>query len=137
MTSWFKSHGGVSTLSLIALITLLARSYYDTRYILVEEYSSMAPEMDTLWIIGFTLIVGGYAIVLFETAKRAVGPWMIALLIYNLLIGLGFGAAYLLKPPDDDLAVIIITANLVAGLLAAAAIGFRLYQKQPIGSKAA
>lgn len=125
MTIWFRSGKGAITLSLIALLSLLARSYYDTRYILVEEFSSLISGMDTLWIIIFTVIVGGNIVVLLAAAGNSRRAWF-ALLFYNLLIGLGFGAAYLSAATNDPLLFVIITANLVAGVLAAVAVAFRL-----------
>lgn len=125
MTTWFSSRKGAITLSVIALLSLLARSYYDTRYILVEEYSPLVPGMDTLWIIGFTVIVGSNVVVLLAAVGNSRRAW-IALLIYNLLIGLGFGAAYLSAAMNNPLAFVIITSNLIAGILAAVAVVFQL-----------
>lgn len=125
MTTWFYSRKGALTLSMIALLSLLARSYYDTRYILVEEFSPLVPGMDTLWILAFTVIVGGNMVVLLAAAGNLRGAW-IALLIYNLIIGLGFGAGYLSAATINPLALIIITTNLIAGVLAAGAVVLRL-----------
>jgi hypothetical protein len=125
MTIWISSRKGAITLSLIALLSLLARSYYDTRFILVEEFSSFIPGMDTLWIIIFTVIVGGNMIVLLAAAGNSRRAW-IALLVYNLLIGLGFGAGYLSAAAKDPLTFIILTSNLIAGVLAALAVGLQL-----------
>lgn len=126
MTTWFSSRKGALTLSAIALLSLLARSYYDTRFILVEEYSPLIPGMDALWILGFTAIVGGNMLVLLAATGNKIRRAWIELLVYNLVIGLGFGAAYLLAVKDDALGLIIITTNLVVGVLAALAVVLRL-----------
>lgn len=125
MTSWLTSGKGVLTLSLIALLTLLARSYYDTRYILVNEYSSMAPSMDSLWILGFTVIVGGNVAVLLAATGNSRAA-LYGLLVYNLVIGLGFGAASLVAFTSNGLELVIFTASLIAGVLAAVLVGYRL-----------
>lgn len=126
MTIWFSSRKGALTLSAIALLSLLARSYYDTRFILVEEFSPLIPGMDALWILGFTAIVGGNIVVILAATGSNIRRAWIALLVYNLVIGLGFGAAYLLAVTDDALGLIIITTNLVVGVLAALAVVLRL-----------
>lgn len=126
MTTWFSSRKGALTLSAIALLSLLARSYYDTRFILVEEFSPLIPGMDALWILGFTAIVGGNIVVILAATGSNIRRAWIALLVYNLVIGLGFGAAYLLAVTDDALGLIIITTNLVVGVLAALAVVLRL-----------
>lgn len=133
MTTRFSSRKGAISLSTMALLSLLARSYYDTRFILVEEYSPLVPRMDTLWILGFTFIVGGNMVVLLAAAGNSQRAW-IALLVYNLLIGLGFGAAYLSAATNDPLALFIITANLIVGVLAAVAVVFQLRKSTVLSS---
>lgn len=125
MKTWFTSRNGALILSLIALLTLLARSYYDTRFILVEEYSSLAPGMDTWWIIGFTAIVGSNMAILLAATSDRRGAW-IALMVYNLLTGLGWGAASLIAFTSNTLELVIFTTSLIAGILSAVAVGFQL-----------
>jgi hypothetical protein len=48
------------------------------------------------------------------------------LLVYNLVIGLGFGAASLVAYTNNTLELVIFTASLIAGVFAAIAVGFRL-----------
>lgn len=134
MKAWFTSKRGALALSLIALLTLLARSYYDTRFILTEEYSPMAPGMDALWILGFTAIAGGNVLALVAAAGNSRAGW-ITLLIYNLVTGLGFGAASLAAYTKEPLAVAIFSASLVAGVLAAAAAGYQIPQASPASQR--
>jgi hypothetical protein len=129
MTTWFSSRKGAITLSLIALISLLARSYYDIRYILVEEFSSLAPGMDVLWIVSFTVIVGGNMAVLLAATGNSRGAW-IGLLVYNLVIGLGSGAASLVAFTSNNFELVIFTASLIAGVLAAIAVGLQLRRER-------
>jgi hypothetical protein len=125
MNNWFTSRKGALTLSLIALLTLLARSYYDTRFILVEEFSPLAPGIDTWWIIAYTAIVGGNMAILLAASSNGRGAW-IALLVYNLVTGLGSGAGSLVAYTSNTLELVIFTASLITGVPAALSVGFQL-----------
>ena len=126
MKNWLASRNGAIVLSLIALLTLLARSYYDVRFILTEEYSSLAPWMDVLWIYGFTAFLGLNMLALLLAASGdGRGAW-VTLLVFNLITGLGSGVASLLVFTSSTLEFVIFTSCLIAGLLAALAVGFRL-----------
>lgn len=127
MKSWFASRNIALALSLLALLSLLARSYYDTRFILVEEFSPLMPGMDILWILGYTVIVGGYMTLLLASTSNRQGVW-IALFTFNLVIGLGFGAASLLAYTNNLLEFVIFTTSLITGLLAALAVGLQFRQ---------
>jgi hypothetical protein len=136
MNNWFTSRQGALTLSLIALLTLLARSYYDMRFILTEEFSPLAPGtkppalgMDTWWIIGFTIIVGSNMAVLLAATGGGRGSW-IALMVYNLITGLGSGAASLVVYTSNTLELVIFTVCLIAGVLAALSVGFHMRSVQ-------
>ncbi len=125
MTTWFTSRNGALTLSFIAMLSLLARSYYDVRYILVEEYSQLMAGMDILWIVALTAIVGGNMAALMAATGDRRGGW-VAVFVYNLITGLGWGAASLVAFLSNSLELVIFTASLVTGVLAAAAVGSRL-----------
>ncbi|MEJ2265510.1 MAG: hypothetical protein P8X95_18875 [Anaerolineales bacterium] len=125
MNTWFTSRKGALTLSLIALLTLLARSYYDTRFILTEEFSPLAPGMDTWGIIGYTAIVGGNIAILLAATGNSRAAW-IALLVYNLFTGLGMGAGSLVVYLSNTLELVIFTASLITGVPAALSVGFQL-----------
>jgi hypothetical protein len=126
MNNWFTSRNGGITFSFLALLSLLARSYYDTRFILTEEYSPLAPGMDSIWIFVFTVFVGAnIAVLLWAATTNRRGAW-IALLAFNLLTGLGWGAASLLVFTSNTLELVIFTASLITGILAAIAVGLLL-----------
>jgi hypothetical protein len=126
MKTWLTSRNGALVLSLIALLSLLARSYYDIRFILTEEYSPLMPGMDTIWIFGFTAFVGlNLAFLLAAAANGSRGAWM-GLFAFNLLTGLGGGAGSLLAFTSNTLELVIFTASLVTGLLAAMSVGPQL-----------
>jgi hypothetical protein len=129
MKSWLTSRNGALVMSLIALLSLLARSYYDVRFILTEEFSPLMPGMDTLWIFGFTAFVGlNIAFLLAATANGSRGAW-IGLFAYNLLTGLGGGLGSLLVFTSNTLELVIFTASLVAGSLAVVSVGSRLLKR--------
>jgi hypothetical protein len=127
MNNWLTSRQGAITLSLLALLSLLARSYYDTRYILTEEFSPLAPWMDTSWIFFFTVIVGANMAVLLAATGDRRGAW-IALFIFNLVTGLGLGAASLWAYTSNTLELVVFIASLITGLVAALAVGLRLWR---------
>jgi hypothetical protein len=129
MKTWLTSRNGALVLSFTALLSLLARSYYDVRFILTEEYSQLIPGMDTLWIFGFTAFVGlNIAFLLAAAANGSRGAW-IGLFAYNLLTGLGGGLGSLLVFTSNTLELVIFTASLVTGILAAVSVGSRLPEK--------
>jgi hypothetical protein len=122
MKTWLTSRNGALILSFAALLTLLARSYYDTRFILTEEFSPLMPGMDTIWIFAFTAIVGiNMAFLLAAAVNGDRGAW-IGLLVFNLLTGLGAGAGSLLAYTSNTLEFVIFTASLAIGILAAVAV---------------
>jgi hypothetical protein len=125
VVTWLNSRRGALTLSFFACLSLLARSYYDIRYILVDEFSQLAPQMDVLWFLAFTAIIGGNIAALLVATENRRGGW-IALMIFNLIIGLGSGAASLVAYTSNTLELVIFTANLITGTLATYAVGWRL-----------
>jgi hypothetical protein len=129
MKTWLTSRNRALVLSFIALLSLLARSYYDVRFILTEEYSPLMPGMDALWIFGFTVIIGlNIAFLLAAAANGSRGAW-IGLFAYNLLTGLGGGLGSLLVFTSNTLELIIFTTSLLTGILAAVSVGSRLLKR--------
>lgn len=57
MAKWLRSPEGLVTLSYVALISLLVRSYVDTRFILVEDFSDLGESFVAVWIAGFIVII--------------------------------------------------------------------------------
>lgn len=51
-----------------SVLSMLLRSYYDIRYIHVEEFSGLMPGMDMFWFLGFMLVVGGHMAALVAAA---------------------------------------------------------------------
>lgn len=130
MKIWLTSRNGALVLSFTALLSLLARSYYDVRFILTEEYSPLMPEMDTLWIIGLTVFIGlNVAFLLVATANGNRGAW-IGLFAFNLLTGLGSGAGSLLVFTSNTLELVLFLTCLFTGSLAAVSVGTRLLKRK-------
>ncbi|MDT8307817.1 MAG: hypothetical protein RRC07_17920 [Anaerolineae bacterium] len=136
MMNWIRSSRGALALSFAALLSLLARSYYDIRYILTEEYSQLSPQMDVLWFLGFTAIVGANVAALLAAGDDRRGGW-IALLAFNLAIGLGCGIGSLLAFTSSVLELLIFTASLITGILAAVAVGLQLRKPRDVGKAVA
>jgi hypothetical protein len=128
MNKWFRSRNGALILSLLAAVSLLARSYYDIRFILVEEFSALWSGMDALWIACFTLIIGLNMAFLVGAARDRRGSW-IGLLVFNLVTGLGSGAASLVVYLSNTFELVVFSLCLVSGLLAASSVGLLLRQK--------
>jgi uncharacterized YccA/Bax inhibitor family protein len=132
MMAWFTSLKGVVALSFVALLSLLVRSYADTRFILVEDYGHFGMGFVVLWILGYTAIVGGWIWALVAAAggsRRA----LIALLAYALVTGLGFGVASLVLFASVPAEVLIFSASLITGVLAATSVSFRLREASQSG----
>ncbi len=126
MKTWFTSSDGAITLSLLALLGLLVRSYADTRYILVEDFNSLGSGFVVLWIFGYTAIIGGWIWALLAASYRRRGGW-IALFIFTLLTALIFGAASLLVFANFTVEFVLFGANLITGTLASIAVGLQLW----------
>jgi uncharacterized YccA/Bax inhibitor family protein len=125
MKTWYTSPSGAITLSLVALLTLLVRSYLDTRYILVEDFGSLGTGFVALWILVYAAIIGGWMWALLAATADRQGAW-ITLLGFALMTGLGFGAASLLAFANFAVEFVLFGASLVAGLFASAAVGLQL-----------
>jgi hypothetical protein len=125
MKRWFNSPDGSIALSLLALLSLLARSYVDTRYILVEDYADQGMGFVIVWILAFTLIIGGWIWALLAAARGSRRA-LIGMFVYALLTGVGAGAASILLFTSQLAEVFIFTASLVTGLAASISIAFQL-----------
>jgi hypothetical protein len=120
---------GSVTLSVIALLSLLVRSYADTRYILVEDYAQLGSGFVVIWILGFTALIGGWIWALLAAAKGS-RQALIGLFAYALLTGLGAGAASLLLFASVPAEVVIFSACLVTGLASSVSIVFQLQRSR-------
>lgn len=122
MFEWFSSLDGVLTLSILALLSLLARTFMDFRYVFPEDMADLDVRA-TGWVIFFySLIFGGWIWALLGSAGGS-NPALIVNLVFNLLTGLGAGlASYIFFRPfcsaARPVADISIAANLIFGLLA-------------------
>lgn len=115
---WFRSLSGVLLLSYLGLLSLLVRSYMDTRFILVEDFSELGQGFILLWILGFTLIVGGWVWSLVAAARQGTRA-LYALLVYAVVCALWFGLGSLIQYADHVEELMIFGASLITGGLAA------------------
>ena len=122
---WFHSSNGVVLLSFLALISLLFRSYTDTAYILPGDYSGFGTNFSILWFFGYTAILGGWIWALFAAGKDSRGG-LIALLVYSVIVALGFGAISLLVFISYPVEILVYGSNLLLGSVAFVSILFRL-----------
>jgi len=122
MFDWLISLDGILTLSTIALLSLMARTFMDFRYVFPEDMANLNVRA-TGWVIFFySLIFGGWIWALLA----AQGGSSIAMLInlaFDLLTGLGAGlASYIFFRPfctaARPVADISIAANLIFGISA-------------------
>lgn len=126
MITRLRSPTGSIALSYVALITLLVRSYTDTRYILVQDFSDLGPGFVGIWITGYAALIGGWVWALLRAATAdGRGTWT-ALLGFGLLTGLGFGAASLLAYANFGVELLVYGANLIMGIGASWASGVQL-----------
>jgi len=122
---WFRSSNGVVVLSFLALLSLLIRSYVDTAYILPGDYSGFGINFSILWFFGYTVILGGWIWALIAAGKDNRGG-LIALLVYSIVVTLGFGAASLLTFVSYPVEILIFGSNFLFGFIASVSILFRL-----------
>jgi uncharacterized YccA/Bax inhibitor family protein len=130
MNTWLKSPNGAITLSVIALLSLLGRTFLDYRYIFAEEFPSWGPGLIGLVTLFYLALAGGWIWALLAAAGGSRSAW-IALLVFALLTGLGLGAASILAfwPPMQSatpVGEIALLSNLVFGLLATLAVWLQL-----------
>jgi len=122
---WFRSSDGVVLLSFLALLSLLFRSYTDTAYILPGDYSGFGTNFSILWFFGYTAILGGWIWALVVAGKDSRGG-LITLLVYSIIVALGFGAISLLVFISYPVEILIYGLNLLFGSIAFVSILFRL-----------
>ncbi len=125
MRSWFRTVNGMLWLSFFALLSLLVRSYVDTAFILVEDYSNLGPYFTALWILGYTAINGGWIWALIATAKGSRRS-LIALLVYSFITALGFGVVSLLTLISYPIEILIFGFSLISGSFAFISVLLRL-----------
>lgn len=123
---WFRSSNGAVTLSFTSLLSLLVRSYVDTGFILLQDFGHLGMGFATLWVLGWSAIVGGWIWALVAAAARGSrGAW-IALLVYALVTALLFGAWSIVSFLSEPAELAIFSASLVTGILAGVAAAFQL-----------
>ena len=133
MITRLRSPAGCIAVSYVALATLLVRSYTDTRYILVEDFSALGPGFVGIWIIGYTTLICGWVWALLRAATGdGRGAWT-ALFGLGLLTGIGFGAASLLAYANFRLELLVFGANLITGVAASVASGIQLRRRARTG----
>jgi len=122
---WFHSSNGVVFLSFLTLLSLLLRSYMDTAYILPGDYSGLGPNFAILWFFGYTAILGGCIWALVVAGKDNRGG-LIALLVYSIVVALGFGAISLLVFVSYPMEIPVYGSNFLFGSIAFVSVLFRL-----------
>jgi len=144
MRTWFTSLNAAIALSVIAFLTGLARLMLDARF--VSEFADFMgdqPGQVALVMLVFIAFFGGWVWALLAAVRGGRGG-LIGALVCSLLLALGEGLTTVLVfcptpcPTVSPLGDIIIWANLISGLVAAAALGLQLRQtrQQRTASKA-
>ncbi len=127
---WLSSLNGTITLSVIALMSIVGRSFLDARYVLTEDMPNAGKGAIAGWALFVMVLVGGWVWALVAAAQGSRGG-LIAALALALFTGLLAGAASLIAfrpimPSAKPLGDIAIWSNLVFGLLAALSVWLRL-----------
>lgn len=131
MKTWFTSLNVAITLSVVALLTLLARiTYLDALF--VSELSEDQPWPIALSMLGYMAFVGGWIWALLA-AGRGRRAGLIVAFVFSLLVAFGGGLLTLLVFCPQGCAAwpvgnIIVWAALIFGLAASAALGLQLRQ---------
>ncbi len=130
MKTWFTSLNGAITLSAVALLSMLARTFLDFQFVFNEF--APGPGQAGLAILVMTAIFGGWLWALLAAVQnRRAG--LIGALAFSLL-GIGGGLATMFAlcpspcPTAGGLMEIANWLNLISGLLATVAIGLHLRQ---------
>ena len=127
---WLSSLNGAITLSVIALMSIVGRSFLDARYVLTEDMPNAGKGAIAGWALFVMVLVGGWVWALVAAVQGSRGG-LIAALALALFTGLLAGAASLIAfrpimPSAKPLGDIAIWSNLVFGLLAALSVWLRL-----------
>jgi len=137
MKNWLTSLSGTITLSVIALLTFLGRTFLDWRY----QYPQSDPggNWDTLTALIYMLLIGGGLWSLLAASRGRRGG-LISLLIAVLLLDVGFALVtyFIFCPPWTGCvgwpnAWPWNWSNLISGIIAATAISFQLRRKNMKG----
>ncbi|MBI2862465.1 MAG: hypothetical protein HYX89_06575 [Chloroflexi bacterium] len=129
MISWFTSLNGAITLSLVALLTFVGRTFVDYQYVYPEFFPSPGQALVSITIN--VALVGGWIWALLAVASGKRGG-LIAVLLFALLLSVGFGVATLVAfcpspcPTAWPLGEVANWINLIAGVVAAVAVGLQL-----------
>lgn len=130
MKTWFTSLNGAITLSAVALLSMLARTFLDFQFVFNEFAPS--PGQAGLAILMMTAIFGGWLWALLAAVQNS-RAGLIGALGFSLL-GFGGGLATMFAlcpspcPTAGGLMEIANWTHLIAGLLAAASVGLYLRQ---------
>ncbi len=115
--SWFRSLNGVVTLSYLALLSLLLRSYADTAFILEEDFSDLGRGFVVAWIVGFTAIIGGWIWALAASAKGS-RKSVYLLLVYAFTCATWFGVGSLIAFANFVEEIVLFGSSLILGIIA-------------------
>lgn len=129
MKTWFTSLDGVLTLSALAFLSFLGRTFLDYQYVMGDFFPS--PAQAGAGIVVYVLLLGGWLWGLLAAARGSRRGW-IAALGFTLLLPIGAGISTPLAwcpspcPTAGGLMEVANWGNLVLGVLAAAATGLHL-----------
>jgi len=127
--TWLSSLNGAIAVSIIALMSLVGRSFLDARFVLTEDMPNASKAMVGGWALFTMVLVGGWVWAIVAVAQGSRGGLIAAVLI-AALVGLYGGASLIafrpIMPSAKPLGDIAIWSNLVFGLLAALVVGLRL-----------
>ena len=132
MKNWFTSLNGAVTLSVLALLTLLARSMgLDAMFVLPDKMGVRQDQPATvaLLMVWTMALFGGWIWALLAAVRGGRGGVIVAL-IFSLLSGLlgGFSLVAFCVPScaAPPVGNIIVWAEMITGLAASAALGLQL-----------
>ena len=137
MKNTLTSLNGAITFSVISLLVFLGRTFLD--FYFVYEELALSVGMVGLTILVNLVLFGGWIWALFSAvqgSRRGLGAAFGFNLFFLLIIAVGTLVSYCPSPCQTGWPVgeILIWANLVAGLLAAVAVGFPLFGNKTKGA---
>ena len=143
MIRWFASLNGAVTLSIIALLTLIARvTFLDAMY--VPEFRDMLPESQpaTIALVSVTyMLVIGIWLWSLVSASHGNKFGLVTSLGFSLFTALGGGFLTLVVLCPNGCAAepvgsLIVCGNLISGILASVALSLRIMRMDaPVGEK--